>query len=1653
MLYVVKLPILPGLHNVGCEVCKVNSGFSAYDEVFLTMTLPAITSESEGLTTTGKDAKSSDSDSSVFEMNHGEPIPRAVVGVGASAGGLEALELFFTALPNNLGTAYVVVQHLSPDFKSIMDELLARYTSLPISLAEDGMQVKPDSVYLLPPKKEMIISEGKLWLKDRDSTSSLAFPIDTFFRSLADDQGLQAIGVILSGSGSDGSRGIKAIHQKGGLVLVQDSHTAQFDGMPLNALATGITDFVLPAEEMPSAIQRHLSESDHAIVKNGTTEIVPNDISRIYSVLHERYHIDFSAYKTTTVYRRIVRRQQIVGCKSLEEYIDRVVEKADEQELLYKDLLIGVTRFFRDTEAFEILKNDVIPSLLEASRGNDELRIWSAACASGEEAYSLAILFADRLAASGQKKPAIKIFATDIHPESLEVASRGAYPLEALEDVDEEIKRNYFRQVGDEYVIDPAIRSMIVFAQHNLLQDAPFTRMDFVSCRNLLIYFKPLAQKRVISFLHFSLCRGGILFLGSSESMGDLQDEFIPINKQWKIFQKKRNVRLVQNLRPKLSVTTPAEKVEHDGSHKLQQTRTALMIEVYDSLLATYIPESILIDPNGQILHLFQNSGEFLHHRHGRMTGELLDLVYPALQAALSPALIQAKATKKQVIFQDLRVPVEKHEKKIELIDLHVHPILSTSSDITSLLVIFKKKKESVSPVEDSSILSLPNGDLTDQIICSLQAELKQSKENHQATIEELEASNEELQAANEELVASNEELQSTNEELHSVNEELYTVNAEYQRKIGELTELTIDMDNLLKTSELGIMFLDEELKIRKFTPQFAKIFQLLPQDIGRPLRIFRHAFDYPELISDIQEVAERRIPLEKEIRTVDGKWYLFRVNPYLAQLQVKGVVLSLVDISASQKTQASLKLYSSLVESSSSVIFSCDLSGTVFTWNRAASELFQVPREQALGAKFQLLLPEATHVEVMKYLARVLRGDKVDQVELSFSGRDDCNIHVVLTGSPLFDAKGVLLGAAFIMHNVTERNEARQALQSQEALLRSVTESVPVFIWMNDPQGRFSFFNRRWASVIGDNEFYHLKNGWLQHVHEDERRTIREQLQKALQSRLPLLTEFRLVTGDDSIVWMSMSVEPRYDENGEFLGLIGSCFDVTARKEAEQALRRREQELADFFENATVGLHLLSEDGIITRANPAEAELLGYPVEEYVGQSFLKIYENPEEANRLLQRLKAGEILKDVTSRLRCKDGSYKDVVLDASVLWSGDTYVHARCFVRDVTEQRKATEIAQEAVRRRDQFLAVMSHELRNPLGAIRNAVQVLLTPGATEEVQARAVDVIGRQGNHMGHLLSDLLDVSRITQGKIELERSESDLCTLIQQTLPLVEHQIAKARHNLELLLPDEPIYALVDACRFTQIVENLLTNAIKYTNEGGLLKLRLSRQGNEAVLQVEDNGVGIESSFLETIFEPFFQLDETLERAQSGMGLGLTLSASLVHMHQGSIKATSNGPGQGACFTVKLPLIRDMTSSSSAFRTITISEGRRPRVVIIEDNRDSKEMLEELLGLLEYEVYSAGDGVAGLALIEEVKPDFALVDVGLPKLDGYEIGRRLKTITFREKIFLIALTGYGTLDDREKCRNAGFDYHLVKPVDFAELQELIQRVFVQTHQGE
>lgn len=827
-----------------------------------------------------------------------------IVCIGASAGGMEAIHELFDNLPSDTGFSFIVIQHLSSDHKSLMAELLARHTTMRVLEARENTIVEPNCVYVIPNNRNITIHNGMLLLSGKEQGRTPNMPIDIFLHSLAGDIGDKAIAIILSGTGTDGTRGVAEIKKAGGLVFVQDPTTAKFDGMPYSAISSGQMDFILSPESIAEElVAQHIKPPSAVIVDALPAENEPV-LTDLLNVIKSKTGLDFRLYKRPTIIRRLTRRMAFNNC-SLPDYLTLLRQNDGEVELLVKEFLVGVTRFFRDEPAFEELKLKVIPEIIKDKNPQEPIKIWVAGCSTGEEAYSLAILLREHLDRSHLTND-VKIFGSDINRDALEFASRGLYGQAIIHHVPAGALEKYFIKEDGKYRVVSQLRKMIVFSHHDLAKDPPFGRIDLVCCRNMLIYVSPELQKRILALFNFAMRLGGYIFLGPSENIGILKDNMVEVSKKWKIYRKVKPAKPLV-LEPASYTESPARRLTSPPLTP-DRSRRNLLEGVLNKVMEQYSIAAVLVDKDSLIIETFGNYTKYLRLPEKKFDNNLLKMLPPRPSVMLGANLRKALATQQDITLHELRFDAIEEEVSITIKPFPDHLQHPVALIIFSEIEAGKLNLPTTTTEPSRSQVATYDGkELTD--INILQQELSETKEVLQKAIEESETTNEELQSANEELISSNEELQSANEELQSLNEELHTVNAENQLRIKQIMELNDDLNNYFASNDIGQVFLDRNSVIRKYTPQATGLINLIETDVGRPITHISNNISYSDLSRDINYVLKHSAPLVKSLRIKNNTWYQMKIMPYLREDKtMDGVVLTFIDITAMKKAEKELK-------------------------------------------------------------------------------------------------------------------------------------------------------------------------------------------------------------------------------------------------------------------------------------------------------------------------------------------------------------------------------------------------------------------------------------------------------------------------------------------------------------------------------------------------------------------------------------------------------------------------------------------------------------------------------------------------------------------------------------------------------------------------
>ncbi len=948
-----------------------------------------------------------------------------IVGIGASAGGLEALEQFFGNMPNDSGMAFVVIQHLAPDRPSILPELLQRITKMQVNKVTDRLKIKPNCVYVIPPKKSMSFLNGSLYLFEPVESHGLRLPIDFFFRSLADDRKEQSIGIILSGMGSDGSLGLKAIKEKAGIALVQEPASAKFDSMPNSAIEAVLVDMVAPANELPEKL---LGISKISFRKSLIHEIEKDSSSleKIIILLRTQTGNDFSQYKKTTIYRRIERRMGIHEINKIATYVRYLQENTVEVEILFKELLIGVTNFFRDAAVWEHFKNVVLPSMFVELKHGQIIRAWVPGCSTGEEAYSLAMIFIEAIEKiTPNKHLSLHIFATDLDEGAIEQARKGVYPESIINDVSEDRLSRFFVKTDNQYKINAEIREMVVFATQNVIKDPPFTKLDILTCRNMLIYMDSDLQKKLLSLFHYSLNHKGILILGSAETNGDNKDLFTTIDSKLRIYQSIISPKTEEILNFPSAFVRKKTAIITDNQ-TIAKIPDNIQVLADNLLLQQFSPASVLVTNEGDILYLTGNTGKYLTPAAGKASMNIFSMAREGLRNELPIAFRKVMQNYEKLVLQSIKVGTSGTLS----VDISIQQIENPLALKGKIMVIFNdnplEKHKTSRQKKETPSETVFHVD-AEREIQRLYEELQTTREEMQTSQEELKSTNEELQASNEEMQSSNEELTTSKEEMQSLNEELQTVNAELQSKFDDSIRVKNDLSNLLNSSEIATLFLDKELKIRQFTIHATKIFKLIKSDIGRQYTDLSNTLNYPEMLHDAKEVLRTLVFAEKTIKTDDGLYYSIRIIPYRTfDDKIEGLVITFIDITKAKISENTFKenqqILRSFIHKVPSVVIGLLADGTIIEFNPEAEKVFERTSEEVLNKNyFELFIPVLLRKKVESDMKQIMSGSLPYQFENIVKSATGNQLNIEWTAHKIFDETGILTGIITIGENITK--------------------------------------------------------------------------------------------------------------------------------------------------------------------------------------------------------------------------------------------------------------------------------------------------------------------------------------------------------------------------------------------------------------------------------------------------------------------------------------------------------------------------------------------------------------------------------------------------------------------------------------------------------
>ncbi|RYD57842.1 MAG: PAS domain S-box protein [Sphingobacteriales bacterium] len=1485
-----------------------------------------------------------------------------IIAIGASAGGLEVIHDFFDNMTESDNLSFVIIQHLSPDYKSLLVELVSKHTDMQVFEATDGIKVDRRCIYVIPPRKTMKISDGHLRLTDKETTDKGPnTAIDIFLHSLAQDKKEKAIAVILSGTGTDGTRGIETIKDCGGLVIVQDPDSARFDGMPRSAIASGLVDMILTPEQIPGEIINYIHDDiPSGIFKDNKVD--EEILEEIFKLIFKKTGCDFHHYKLPTLLRRITKRMLHLNLKKIEEYISVLQNDQEECKILGNDFLINVTRFFRDKDAFEALEREVFPGIVSSKTEDDVIKIWISACSTGEEAYSVAMLL-DRYLKKVDKLIPVKIFATDIDSGAIETAARGQYPVSIENDIAPDILDAYFIKGSGRYHIIPEIRKQIVFARHNIIKDPPFIKNDLATCRNMLIYMTPALQKRVLNVLHFSLAKGGYLFLGSSETIAGVKESMTEVDRKWKIYRKSEhtssrmfNYERSQDYQP-LSRTM---KPDIDGANTSKQLTKGLVDDFKDILSEDSGFAALYIDKNYEVKEVAGDFRKYLSLPDRFMNMNLLKMVSASLGAVLNSSLRKAWKDNKKVIANNVVLNDGGTTRSLNII---VKP--GNSVSYTTIVIGETGNAPTVKAEID---LSSIDGE-QHQYISDLKAELSETKHHLQTVIEELETTNEELQSSNEELLSSNEELQSSNEELQSLNEELHTLNTEHQLKISELIELNDDLDNYFRSTDIGQIFLDSRLHIRKFNPAAVKLINLIETDIGRPFAHISSNIRYDNIQNEIQNVVKNKAVIEKEVILYNGKTSLMRIYPYIRQdKHIDGVVLTFVDISAVKDLN---NIINGVFNASQNAIMALKAvrnnDGQVidFKWiavNDSTEKIYNRKIDEIIGRKLKELYPDVVDKGLYGKYLEVLHTGKPLHMEYPYKCEEREGWWDV-TAVKMID------GLAVTFTDITEKKEAEERIRanylelintkeklkklneeledsvaerthrlaSSEERFRLVTKATNDAIWDWDLVNNTIWWGESFFNMFGyDKEEITNVNYWLEKVHPEDQARVKQSIYKEINNNeKQWSSEYQFRKADGSYALLLDRGYILHNENDIPYRMLGSMMDITSLRAAQAEVISNIEQREFLAESMPLIVWTAEAHGSVTFLNQSFTAYTGIPVDKALQFGWLKCVadDSIEELKEALKNAIKSKNDFSLELKLKRQDGNYRWFLLRARakkdadgkiLMWVGtNTDIHEQKLTNEILEQRvrertlelqHTNEELENSNHDLQQFASVASHDLKEPLRKIHMFSTILRDKHLAElDGSATYLERIISSSARMTKLINDLLSFSRLSAVNLF---EPVNLNSVINEILADLELFIEEKEASVNIVQKIPIIEAIPGQMR--QLFQNIISNALKFTRPGlkpevNITSALIAKKSFESVesadgkfcrISISDNGIGFDEQYLNKIFTIFQRLHTKQE--YEGTGIGLAICKKIVEKHSGLLTASSK-EDEGATFTFILPL--------------------------------------------------------------------------------------------------------------------------------------------------
>lgn len=1420
-----------------------------------------------------------------------------IAALGASAGGLDPLEKFFEHMPADAGIAFVVVQHLAPDHPTALPEILARHTEMPVEQIQNNTKAVPNRVYVIPPNATLTIKNGLLQVIAPVQARGFRTPIDSLFISLAQDRGENAVCIMLSGTGTDGTLGLRAIKELGGMAMAQTLETAKYDTILRSAIATGLVDHVLPVEEMPAKLMEYAA---HIGLLNGKPDHLHQEIGTqlgtIYGLIRRRAGHDFSQYKESTIIRRMDRRMKASQIDAVGRYIELLERKPEEVDLLLKDLLIGVTQFFRDPEAFEALERDVIPKLFEGKTEGESVRACIVGCASGEEAYSIGMLLCEHASRLADPCP-IQIFATDIDERGLEMARKGRYPPSVAEHVSPERLERFFTKEDGAYQVKRSLRETCIFSNHSFIRDPPFARMDLISCRNVMIYLGAELQRKVFPLFHYALRSGGYLFLGPSESANTHRDLFRTVDKKHRIFLRKETLPRphlmlpLTEFRPRGSGGGPPqpETAERNFSKQLERI-----------ILQRYRPACVTVREDGEAVYFSGGASRYLEQPTGGPDTNVVNMARDGLRIPLRTALHKSVSNRERVVQKYVAVQMN---EGVNHVDVTVEPLLELKN-ANLYMILFEESVVGREPEQGEAPASDSNAE---EIIRHLENELRSAQEHAQAMFEELESSNEELKSSIEEYQSTNEELETSKEELQSFNEELETVNSELNRKLIDLDHANSDLQNLLSGTQIATIFLSPELRIKNFTPAAGSVFRLISGDIGRPITDLAAQLNGVDLVSDINQVLQTLAARERQLTGAAGQYFQMRILPYRTVNNViDGVVLTFVDVTQLKQAE---QLAQSIVDTVREPLLVLDGKLRVKAASKAFYQTFKVSAEETLvHGLYNLGDGQWDIPELRKLLSQVLpQNISVENYKVKREFPKIGRQTMLLNARRIEPQDGKEPLILLAIEDVTERTR----LEESQGQLSAIVASSEDAILSSDLDGTIRSWNRGAELLFG----YRAEDIIGKPVatlaapqHADELSNILARLRRGERVE-HYVTERR--AKDGRTIPVSLSVSSILDSSGAVIGASKVVRDITSQKRSEEALRRSEERYRTLFEAAPVAVFVCDRSAVIQDYNRRAEDYWGRspkrgdPTEIYCGSLTLYLPDGSRLApseSPVVEVLRTGIPAYNVEVIIERPDGSRVPVIVNFVPLKNdlGEITGSITSFV-DITELKQMQAALQRLNVDLRHFAYAASHDLQEPLRMVMSYTQLLAKryKGKLDQQADQFIAYAVQGAVRMETLLRDLREYWSVNEQRL-IELVPVDCEQVLSRAL---DNLTIAIRESGGLITHDPLPTIMAEETPLVLLFQNLIGNALKYRlpHETPRVHWSAERSANDWRFCVRDNGIGIDTEHAEKIFAPFKRLHGA---EYAGSGIGLAICQRVVERYGGRIWVEpAHGQGSNFCFTL------------------------------------------------------------------------------------------------------------------------------------------------------